>query len=95
LIKQLIKWDILDKRKVAMDNLRIGLEHMGFLTKTKQSPNLLPLLVFSEKYRINAGYLRSKLPPVLETLKCDGDAKKTASKKYMHEWIAAATGDRN
>ncbi|WAR24379.1 hypothetical protein MAR_038048 [Mya arenaria] len=93
LIQQLIKWDIVDKRKSSMDNLKLGLEHMGFLQKTKRNPSLLPLLVFSEKHRITAYYLTTKLSPKIQDLKCDGDHKKESAKSFMLDWLHNLTDE--
>ncbi|KAH3775622.1 E3 ubiquitin-protein ligase etc-1-like [Dreissena polymorpha] len=86
LVQMLIHWDIIEKRRRALDQLKAGLNHMGFLEATKKNPNLLPLLVYSESFSLNAEYARNQLQPKIKALEC-ADETQMQAKRWMQEFL--------
>jgi hypothetical protein len=92
LAQQLIKWSLIDKRKKSLDQLKRGLNHVGFLKAARSNPLILkPLLVYSSKYSITGDYLRAHLLPAVRNLSTTNTAEVNA-KEFADTYISEMTG---
>ncbi|KAK3607154.1 hypothetical protein CHS0354_005283 [Potamilus streckersoni] len=90
LVQQLLQWELIDKRKSSLDNLKKGLNHMGFLKATKGNPNLFPLLVYTAEYSISAKYVQTRLNKALDKLEAKDDQQNEA-KMFFTECLKTVT----
>lgn len=86
LLQCITRWYIIDHRVNEIEQIRQGLNYMGFLDTIKSNPWFEPLFVYSEQYCITASYMKDKLNPVLNKLEPINE-KEAACKKFAAECI--------
>ncbi|XP_063401031.1 uncharacterized protein LOC134685306 [Mytilus trossulus] len=81
LLHYITKWYVIDQRLSEIDQLKKGLNYMGFLDTIRSNTWFEPLFVYSEQYSITANYVKQKLEPLLDKLPTKTDTQRKAQKQ--------------
>jgi len=93
LTRHLMRWDIIDKRHVAIQQFKEGLNYMGFLDSVKSHPLLKSLFVFSKEYSVSAQYLQKCFDNSLEKLEAKNDSE-IKTKKFFKQLLKEINGKK-
>lgn len=91
LIQCITKWIIVDQRKSEIQQLKEGLNYMGFLDAIKYNALFERLFVFTERYSITAKYMKEKLGPSIEKMVIESDDQKKAM-EFAKQYIDSLNG---
>ncbi|KAL5006945.1 hypothetical protein ScPMuIL_015751 [Solemya velum] len=91
LIEQILRWYLVDNRKDSLEQLKDGLNHLGFLDKVKFDAALKPLLVCSNEYCVSATVMRDMLIPVIRSLEANKQKEKQNAKKFSIHFLENIT----
>ena len=80
LLHYITKWFVIDQRLSDIEQLKKGLQYMGFLDTIKENTWFEPLFVYSEQYSITAKYVKEKLEPLIDKLPAKTDQQKKSQK---------------
>ena len=80
LLHYITKWFVIDQRLSDIEQIKKGLQYMGFLDTIKENTWFEPLFVYSEQYSITAKYVKQKLEPLIDKLPAKTDQQKKSQK---------------
>ena len=81
LLHYITKWYIIDQRLPEIQQLKRGLNYMGFLDTIRNNTWFEPLFVYAEQYSITASYMVQKLEPLIDKIPTKDEKQKRAKKQ--------------
>jgi len=91
-VQTLLQWDLIDKRREALNQIKDGLNTLSFLDKMKHFSEFVKFFECRDKRSATAGYIREKLKPKVEELNTRNDDEKN-TKQFTVQCLVDLTGE--
>lgn len=82
-VQTLLQWDLIDKRKAALDDIKEGLNTFNFLEETKSLPEFERIFRLRNKEKTAADFIQQKLIPEVQKLKPENQEEENAQKQMV------------
>ncbi|XP_063401032.1 uncharacterized protein LOC134685307 [Mytilus trossulus] len=82
-VQTLLQWDLVDKRRTALEDMKKGLNTFNFLDDTKSLPEFERIFLLRNKQETTANFIQKKLIPEVKKLQTENQEEEKAQQQTV------------